>query len=74
MLNKEPTDREVFSSDRKTFFKIVENADKSFSLRKYIVCYDPEEEVEYTVRQEPDPTSRYQKFAAAVQEARFLLK
>jgi len=75
MLNKEneATGDKIFSSDRKTFFKVIEHTDKSFSLEKYIVCYEPEEEVEYIVKQCPNPASRYQAREIAIEEAKRIL-
>ena len=68
-----PTNREVFSTDMKSFFKIIQHSEKSFSLEKYIVCYDEEEEVEYTVRQQPDPAGRYETAVIASGEAKRIL-
>ena len=67
------TNREVFSTDGKSFFKVIQHSEKSFSLEKYIVCYDEEEEVEYTIRQTPDPASLYGTVEIASNEAKRIL-
>lgn len=63
----------IKACDNKTFIEILEEAEGVFSLRKFINRYDVEEEVEYTIRQKPDPSGKYGDLKTAKKEARRLL-
>ena len=65
--------KDVYSLDGKTIIRIVARSDNAFSLEKYKVCYDIEEDIEYTVQEFPNPGGLYRNVAIAENEAKRLL-
>lgn len=66
--------KRVSSADKTRFIEIVETDLGVFELRSFVVRFDPEEEVEYTIRSLPDPTSKFSCEASALEEAKRLLQ
>jgi hypothetical protein len=64
----------ISSEDKKRFIEVVQTAPGVFSLRRYAVRYDPEEEVDYVIRVFPDPASKFDSSSAAVEEAERLIQ
>lgn len=63
----------VNSADAACYIEVVELVPSTFVLRVYRVRYDDEEQVEYVVREFPDPSSRFSDRTAAIREAERLL-
>ena len=70
----EPTSTRVSSADATCYIEVVEPVPGTFVLRVYRVRYDDEEQVEYVVREFPDPSSRFSDRMAAISEAERLLR
>lgn len=56
------------------FIDVMQAADGSYLLRKFVQKYDSEEERNYEVRELPDPMGRYGDLEAAITEAKRLLE
>lgn len=59
----------VDSSDHRFFMEVIENVDGTFSLQRFARKHDPEEQVDYVIRDLPDPIGRFSNLDAAVNEA-----
>lgn len=59
----------IEAKNGKKFIEIIEETDGVFSLKKFAIRFDSEEEVEYTIRELPDPPSKFMDLEVAKKEA-----
>ena len=62
------------SDDQERFVDVVLQDDNTYSLQRYLRKFDSEEDIDYIVRELPDPTGRYSDLSTAINEAKRILK
>lgn len=66
-------DRRVYSECGSRIIEVVSDKNGLYTLREFAPRYDPEEEVTYEVRVEPNISSKFDKLDTALNEAKRLI-
>lgn len=70
MIERHEIIEQIASDDERRFVEILKHEDGSYSLRRFVRRFDPDEDAHYVVRELPDPPSRFADLSSAKTEAR----